>query len=212
MILEKVNVKEGEFWVDKNAFINEGDGYIHHGFTATGEEYWNACNCHKPTRKIEGREELFVDGMFAKDCWKVIAQSVNNLLPIEISYVEYPTTGKDWNDEDMRKMFEAGIERGYWMYGGESEYHDGDPILEGNAPNFEVMLKSLQPKIKSIEIEMITEYNIRGLWQSSLLPSQWADENPKRRVPVTYEKDGKTFLKIKIINYEEVGEQINPLS
>ena len=110
-------------------------------------------------------------------------------------------SAKKWDDEHMRKMFNAGMERGYWMYGGESEYHDGDPVLEQNAPNFDTYFNHLQPKIKSIEIEMDTEYYVNNEWKSVLLPSEWDDSNPTRQVPMTYQKNGKTFLKIKQINY-----------
>ncbi len=60
--------------------IKEGDWYVHTGITHNEKEiYRYIYYCIKNTRKIEGRDELFVDGMFAKDCKKIIATTDNSL-------------------------------------------------------------------------------------------------------------------------------------
>ena len=78
-------------------------------------------------------------------------------------------SAKKWSDEDMKLMFGLGA----------ANHAIG-------IPSFEDAIQSLQPKIKSIEIEM---EDVHGV-------DRW------NTYPIQYKKDGKTFLKVKKINYE----------
>lgn len=60
--------------------IKDGDIHIHSGITADGEKYNSIYYIYKGTRKIDGRKELFVNGMFADDCNKVIATTDPDLM------------------------------------------------------------------------------------------------------------------------------------
>jgi hypothetical protein len=60
--------------------IKEGDWYIHTGVTHNERKtYHNLYLSYKGTRKIEGKDNVFVDGMFVNDCKKIIATTDKSL-------------------------------------------------------------------------------------------------------------------------------------
>jgi len=84
-----ITTPQGKMIVDESAEIKEGDAYVHtaveHNFPK--ERYYNICICHKPYRKIDGGTEYFVDGMFAKDCFKIVVSidfSLDKDIPMVI--------------------------------------------------------------------------------------------------------------------------------
>lgn len=63
---------------------------------------------------------------------------------------------KKYTEEDMRKAWEAGADRQFWS----EDYKDGHPVLEGNAPNFNIFIQTLSPIPKWIEFEIDRKANI----------------------------------------------------
>lgn len=223
MKLDRIDYNGGEIWVDMEAFITIDEAYIHHGITHNEkEDCYNLYHCHKPTRNIEGRSELFVDGMFAKDCWKVVAQSITNPSYIDgvpfvevgedvysLAELEYPIIQIGFNNKLKheyiplvpRKQREAFIE-GYKAAQAKQfteedlikainrvyNYVDGDGWSREYIT--EQVFKELRPKVDSIEIEM-TEGT------DDFLGCPVVGEER----PMTYQKDGKIFLKIKSIQH-----------
>ena len=89
-----------------------------------------------------------------------------------------------YTDEDIRKAWnESQKSIRFNAYRDGSEFNSVDDFIQ-----------SLQPKIKSIDIEMEdrSDYEGEELWE--IMPNLH---------PITYQKDGKTFLKVKKINYDK---------
>lgn len=72
---ELIELDNELYWVVKNVKILSEEFYIHTGVehNLPKERYYNLYSCHSPYRKLRGMNEYFVDGFFAKDCFKVIA-------------------------------------------------------------------------------------------------------------------------------------------
>ena len=199
MKLEPIEYNGGVIWLDKNP-----QGY------KKGEWCYGEPNNSELLYQFE--EDLFPYNLGNK----VVAQSSNLSLP-NIPYVEVEedveqllindykkvvgeelnkyefkiikwlaASAKKWSDEDMKNAYLEAC-----------GYHTNDD--DSGYKSYEEFEASLQQKIKSIEIEMNTEYYVNKEWKSILLPSEWDNNNPTRQVPITYQKDGKTFLKSKSI-------------
>ena len=168
MHLQKIKYQEGWLYVDKGAEIEVGN------FFYTPHELLNVeCNydisSHVPIEAV-----------------KIVAQSPNLSLP-NIPYVEdieEDELAKKWSDEDMKNAYLEAC-----------GYHTND---DGSGyKSYEEFEASLQPKIKSVEIEMDYDpiYGKRGAWT-------FGDYELATKVPVTYQKEVggvlKTFLKVKI--------------
>lgn len=101
---------------------------------------------------------------------------------------------KQFTEEDLRNAIDMAREReedvrGHSEYGYHNKYSDAD------------IINSLKPKVDSIEIE--TEPNLTQEWGESTglgtVEVFWKEDGVK---PKTYQKDGKTFLTVKKVNYE----------
>jgi hypothetical protein len=88
---------------------------------------------------------------------------------------------KRWSDEDLRKAYNQGcLDSSGW---------DGDKTLQDN------FIQSLQPKITGIEIEMERFWDEVAVGENVGESTTWVE-------PVSYQKDGQTFYKVKKINNE----------
>jgi hypothetical protein len=172
------------------------------------------------------------------DCWKVVAQSPN--LSLEgIPYVEIEEDvveiarkmGIIFQNEREELLFKiaykaalAWFKIGYKAASAKKYTHE-DILAAYNAGNMyakgtvaqaqeyrlDTFLKSLQPKVVSIEVEMEKkssediqiELGIYG-HDEGLTEREYEDYKSKHSIfkPKTYTKDGKTFLKVKKVNYE----------
>jgi hypothetical protein len=101
-------------------------------------------------------------------------------------------SAKKYSEEDLKEAFLSGMIE---QYDNESFTCTGDIITKNiivgddTSKAIETYIQSLQPKIKNIEIEM-RENSDTG---NNIL--EWVEA-------VTYQKEGKTFLKVKQVNYE----------
>ena len=95
-------------------------------------------------------------------------------------------SAKKWSDEDIEKAIQFGID--ITCKHTTSTHGTNFDKVEDDKNNYIV---SLQPKIKSIEIEMT-----QGAYDFLDCPVIGEER------PMTYEKDGKTFLKVKSVTYE----------
>lgn len=98
---------------------------------------------------------------------------------------------KKWSDEDVETMITDSI----WIWNDK-----GCTIKEAIAE----VLKKVQPKIKSVEIEtengaVCKVCNNQGL-RHCAHPEE-CGESVDIQIPVTYQKDGKTYLKVKEVKY-----------
>ena len=194
MNLTPISYNGGTIWVDKEAKILVGDWYVA-GITNGIDEpeivVWNR----------KGGDEVGGD--------KVIGQSTNLSIP-NIPYVEIEedveklawewcddhrevgafkagyrvASAKKYTEEDLENAFNLGLA---W---------DGE---DTETNTFNSFIQSLQPKIESIEVEMIwVNHRDEEHDEGGTLPGTIESY----KIPVTYQKDGKTFLKVKKINYE----------
>ena len=104
-------------------------------------------------------------------------------------------SAKKLSEEDLRKAFEAGRQC----------------EIFNKSLNEDDYIQSLQPKVVSIEIEMENKTNEDiqielGIYghDEGLTEKEYEDYKYKNSIlkPITYSKDGKTFLKVKSIRYE----------
>ena len=95
-------------------------------------------------------------------------------------------SAKKWSDEDIEKAIQFGID--ITCKHTTPTHGTNFDKVEDDKNNYIV---SLQPKIKSIEIEMT-----QGAYDFLDCPVIGEER------PMTYEKDGKIFLKVKKINYD----------
>lgn len=164
--------------------IKEGDWYIHSGIDGQGKSYSTINYCVKPTRIPTdeqynslvspefNRDTLFVDGMFAKDCKKIIATTDKSLSP----FMGFDTeSGKDLSDyipsipQSFIDYYIAEYNKGNVITEVEVEYEkymtDGwipsynDPDNIGCAPNAE-----FDYRLKVNPDNTINIYSIKTSW------------------------------------------------
>jgi len=98
---------------------------------------------------------------------------------------------KQFTEEDIRKALSIYEDSAFIL---EDRHHYTMDTVKYKKTIKEV-INSLKPKVSSIEIEMITEW-----WDNNLncwVGAEDDDTQHSREVPKTYQKDGKTFLKVK---------------
>lgn len=211
MILHRIDYNGGDIWVNKEAKIELGDWVFE----------------LQPKDNIGDVHFINGEYVIANDIqYKIVAQSPNLSLP-NIPYVEIEedveqlaikasnkiviskngqpdktlvshwlngykaASAKKWTDEDLRKAFEAGAELDEF-----SEPAAGDMCPKWK--DFYEYLESLQPKPVNIEIE--TTCSVCGLVDAHKMSCK--TESARTQVPVTNLKNGKTFVKVKKVNYE----------
>ena len=203
MIIEPINYVSGTIYVDKTTPIKDGQlgwsindcTYTH--FKHLGEHYGHAIVAQSPDLLL--RNIPYLEAHYAEEedsaaidyVTKIMGEhNLSNSTGKMMIDCYKAASGKKWSDEDIMKAYYQGCKDAVNSVTNELDFITPESYLQ-----------SLQPKIKSIEIEMDTEYYVNNEWKSVLLPSEWDDSNPTRQVPMTYQKNGKTFLKIKQINY-----------
>ena len=95
---------------------------------------------------------------------------------------------KQFTEEDMRKAFQAGQELGK----NDALFNCTDRISRHeyeSTPDEDDFINSLKPKVSSIEIEM-------GEKEFGHV-DDYSTPHGFKLFPITYQKDGKTFLKVK---------------
>ena len=218
MILHKIDYNGGQIWVDKEAPIEAG---ITPCFNEVVPWYAGYTVTISLSRQFpyspDGKTNLF-EGIH-----KLVAQSTNqspNLSLEGIPYVEIEedienvvkqytdaaklngweqsgfrigykaASAKKYTEEDLRKAFQAGRQR-------EQGLHKSRSFSSGRTEDEYIQyIQSVNRKVVSVEIEtrMVDD-------------SEWNDEHTvcyregDKEEIVTYQKDGKTFLKVKSIQY-----------
>lgn len=198
MTLTPIKYQEGTIWVDKEANVYGGD-------------------------TVYDWEQKFISVVFSNYTttdfeWKVVAQSPNLSIE-EVPYVEVEEDVevdskfvnsiikflRYYEDKDLAKRcLEAGYRKGY-KAASAKKYTEGDLLKaidmawdnSDDTKNRYDILQSLQPQIKSIEIEMEIDESIEPISTGN-----YPHKDDYYYKPVTYIKEGKTFLKVKKINYE----------
>ena len=194
MKLEPIEYNGGVIWVNTTKFPT----------MKKGQSYW---------RTIHSIVNVCIDDkQYFEDDYPIVAQSPNLSIPnipyveveedvehlakqfitdewakddepikfgIQVGFIEgyKAASTKKWSDEDIRKAIRQG------------EINEGCTACRKTDDEF---LQSLQPKIKNIEIEMT-----QGAYYDFLDCPVIGEERP-----MTYEKDGKTFLKVKTVTYD----------
>lgn len=219
MILYRIDYQGGEIWVDKDAQIEEGwkgcaykddvKGKVFEHFYTTNPWYKDAMKIVAQSTNLSLPNIPYVE--IEEDVQELSKKYINNTLKdsesddyflgrmkgYEDGYKN--TVAKKYTEEDLRKAL---LEYAKWITG-------GVPSLRFASTPEEAMSKiiqSINPKPVSIEVETketgavcetCNKQGVRhcaypeecGAWKSIL-------------TPVTYTKDGKTFLKIEKLNYE----------
>jgi hypothetical protein len=208
MKLRKIEYQSGYLWVDETRYSDHGGlFYVTGGIgMATGINQGNMPNNHY--------------------CFKVVAQSPNLSLPnipyleveeyesIEAYLIEHGYTEEEKSIPSFRRLAEQSQwTKGYksasvkkWsdedMFGFAEEYAEyilkceaskvinpsDAKLYLSNPMNLKKRKYSLQPKIESVEIEMEQKLVVKG-------NSDCFNEYDYK--PITYQKDDKTFLKVK---------------
>jgi hypothetical protein len=118
---------------------------------------------------------------YGDDHRKIIAQTSNlNLEEGAFSMGYKAAQPKKYTEDDLRKAIAEARMSGQGL----SKLTDNE------------IIKSLQPKIESVEVET-TQENLGEVFNGRSSHIMWGDIKP-----ITYQKDGKTYLKINKINYE----------
>lgn len=209
MILHRIYYNGGDIWV-REGDITKGSPML---FTKNSKPHFSIAERDLPNEGIR---------------WSVVAQSTNLSLP-NMPYVEaiiekehfvaviaahnYATNLPSAFDTRDCIIAEEGYFEGYkaastnehkrmvalldWMEI-KKEYSNEQIVL-----NFQ----SLQPKIKSIEVEMenikdfMSEETFNRLFDMDRANQLWKKYKPYKNIK-TYTRDGKIFLKVKKVNYE----------
>jgi hypothetical protein len=190
--LKCIDYQQGKIFVDEQAEIKEGDSII-----CTYGDGDIQVRVNKNDLKLDN----FIDSKFKTKVYhKIIAQTPNlNLegIPfIELEediicpYPEHTQNAIDWHNgytsaqpkqftlEQMKEAIE--MARKFWK-----------TETAVNQFTYEQIIQQLQPKIESVEVEWLhkDEPHLNG-------KSTITDR------PITYQKDGRTYLKVNKINYE----------
>lgn len=210
MKLISIDYQGGQIWVDKEIITGctfHIDGRIEKCLKIEQNRVYISENEFYHLFTIRGMEILS-----EQLCMRVVAQSINLSLP-NIPYVEIEedieklaiefannnkskfnnwygahdgflagykaVSAKKYTEEDLREAFEAGRQC----------------ELFNRAPNEDEYIKSLQSKVVSIEIEMKKTYR-------EIFDGEQTIHTHEGWKPVTYQRDGKTFLKVKSVQYE----------
>jgi len=213
--LKAIPYQQGTLFVDEQAKIKEtGDFVTYHGTPYRTN--------HSNLRNIITDEWVCVPNNLT-GCKKIIAQ--HNLNFEGIPYVEleedvdcysrkqvYAITYSVWYDmsDDPLKSFEKHILNqtpqlkkytqndliNAFMQGAINSKHclENKPFI-----NAEQYIQSLQPKIESIEVDTTKPLKNKVVVSGGVL-THFAFAKDE---PVTYQKDGKTYLKVKKINYAD---------
>lgn len=204
MKLEPIEYNGGVIWVDKKLYCTTSDYCI--GFE--GKLYPPTPNfigvlkespvfkviCQSPNLSIEGIlyvevekdvEELAIEAADKYE-WDFESHEGNGYMDFQEGFKEgyKAASAKKWSDEEVKEAIRLARECTEGYYNNIQDYRD----FEWHHTEDKI-LQSLQ-KIKSIEIEM-EEYKFKVTDVRNNLPN----------IPITYQKDGKTFLKVKQINF-----------
>lgn len=208
MKLDRIDYNGGEIWVDKEADLH-GKVYAPNIGKIIGT-IWDGSATDKKIKKFLDLKVIvaqsitnpsYIDGIpfveVGEDDWEIEKMgyaaadeggektSAGYHMTAKIYWVKgYKTAqAKQFTEEDMRKAWEAGVH-----FNEESSESFG-PIESVN--KWDNFINSLKPKVSSIEIEMNDKF----------IPVDQFNSNFKAK-PITYQKDGKTFLKVKQVNYD----------
>jgi hypothetical protein len=107
-------------------------------------------------------------------------------IELLISQVKKAAQPKKYTEDDLRKAIR--MARFNEDVDDSTQYSNTDDKI----------IQSLQPKIESVEVETeeVNAELINGSWLASTTMF------PAREVPITYQKNGRTYLKVNKINYE----------
>lgn len=217
MKLDRIDYNGGEIWVDKEAKIKVGDTYV---LIATD-------GIDEPTYLIRVLESNYKPFGFKVVAQSITNPSYIDGVPFvevgeesvedkaRLMMMNYLTDGNP-NGDFKKSTIGADENIRWWIKGYKAaqakqfteedlryainrvyNYVDGDGWSRDYIT--EEVFKELKPKVSSIEIEMITEW-----WDNNLncwVGAEDDDTQHSREVPKTYQKDGKTFLKVSKINY-----------
>lgn len=223
MILHRIEYNGGEVWVDLTAKRIIGSYYTGQGFAGMSVFKWSESQFksfpdHKgvvvaqstnlslpniPYVEIEENVKELAEQWFEKDFLNRNYFYVNH-EELQKGFIQgyKAASAKKYTEEDLRKVM---LEYAKWVTG-------GVPSLRFASTQEEAMSKiiqSLKPKVVSIEVEMIQK---GCCWNNPAnCICEHKGENMRNNgfngklydpIPVTYTKGGKTFVKVKKVNYE----------
>lgn len=204
MTLHRIDYNGGEIWVDKDTRIpNNYKGWC-----------WQPHWC-KPVM-VEPSDGYNLEVAYAQEDQRefgggiIKAQSPNLSLPnipyveieedIEQLAIEFSQT-KDKHPNDLIEGFIAGYKAASAKKYTLDDIHKAVDLAR-KEPRIMMgdIVESLQPKVVSINVGTTTEWwdGVLNCW----VAAEDDDTQHSRVVPVTYTRDGKTFLKVKKNNYE----------
>lgn len=212
MKLDKINYNGGEIWVDKEATLNVGDYYINNEDKVLLYQGCLPTYHYLNSVKVVAQSitnPSYIDGVpfveVGEDDEQIISKfsfqeiAYNNDLTVRelnaykngVVFGYKAAQAKQFTEEDMRKAFQAGQELGK----NDALFHATDRISRHeyeSTPDEDDFINSLKPKVSSIEIEMEVKL------PNGLIPAiMTGNDVSSFLVPITYQKDGKTFLKVK---------------
>ena len=188
MNIEPIEYNGGVIWVDTIRVAVIGEKFYYLG-------------------TVVDRDEYKAVALQTKRCHPIVAQSPSLSIPnipcVEVEEGVTVITNAIWEDTKCndREWYELGYKAASAKKWSDEELKSKMKKWVMNPDEnlwvISLINSLLQPKIKSIEIEMVTVDN-----------SEWNDEHTvcyresDIEEPITYQKDGKTFLKVKSVSYE----------
>jgi len=232
--LKCIDYQQGKILVDEQAEIKEGDWvWYHHpkqdlDMSSVHKVINPNHSLHEPSHRVHFDTGFGV----IEGCLKIIAQTSNlNIEGIPVVEVEEGVEKlsnnhfKDyWKKEDGTEMkgdeISAEQMAGYlcevsafiagYKAAQPKKYTEDDlrkAIAEARMSGQGLskltdneIIKSLQPKIESVEVET-TQENLGEVFNGRSSHIMWGDIKP-----ITYQKDGRTFLRVTKINYSNTND------
>jgi hypothetical protein len=212
--LKCIDYQQGKILVDEQAEIKEGDWvWYHHP-----KQDLDMSSVHKvinPNHSLhEPSHRVHFDTGFGviEGCLKIIAQTSNlNLKGVPFIELEedverlFEEHGISKQDERSKLLFLKGYKAAQ-----PKKYTEDDlrkAIAEARMSGQGLskltdneIIKSLQPKIESVEVET-TQENLGEVFNGRSSHIMWGDIKP-----ITYQKDGRTFLRVTKINYSNTND------
>ena len=201
-MITPISYNGGTIWVDETKSVNKGYRYWVSGESGRGAVVNGETNSqYSWGNPIIGQSNLkdpipnvpYVE--IEEDVEKLAWEWCDDHREVGAFKAGYKAAlAKKYTEEDMRKLYLGVLQ------------NVGTTTKQSDMPTWEQVLQSLQPKIKSIEIEMegvkefMSEETLQKPFDKNRAEQLWDKYKPYKN-PVTYQKDGKTFLKVKSVQY-----------
>lgn len=221
MTLHRIDYKDGDIWVDKETTIQDNDLChlqmdMHEEISKRSNLSWDSkykIVAQSPNLSLPNIPYVEIEEDFKLTADQIINNHLNLVGPdkfdvysnrnaVREAMIMYAAqevkaaSAKKYTEEGVRKAFQAGHNKGNSSF--PEDFYTEDEFIQ-----------SLRPKIKSIEIEeeqhKVNCHTCQGYGVTTNGKCGMCNGTGKVFAyykPIAYQKDGKTFLKVKQVNYE----------